>query len=229
MRWTRSTPREQYLKEYFYRSSIRQGETFRQFVVRLETTYRKLSEHGIELPAPVKGWFSHEKDELGHDSGSADPHSHLRSLKYEDVTTALSKVLPEGKCLVQPKSRDIFISEDHEGEPPEAYGIEENAAEVFEAVAEMVQEGEGDYEDALDAYETYAEIRKRMQSQKVSRGFRTAPPQHLHLTGTMQAKIQQIKDKTRCHICRQFGHWKRECPKKDKGYGKGQQTGNQKE
>ena len=60
-----------------------------------------------------------------------------------------------------------------------------------------------------------------MQSQKVARGFRTAPTPHLHLTGTMQAKIQQMKDKTRCHICRALGHWKRQCPKKDKGSGKG--------
>ena len=37
----------------------------------------------------------------------------------------------------------------------------------------------------------------------------------------MQAKIQQMKDKTRCHICRALGHWKKECPKKDKGSGKG--------
>ena len=101
---------------------------------------------------------------------------------------------------------------------------EDEAADVFEAISEMVQECEGEYEDALDAYETYAEIRKRMQSQKVARGFRTAPTPHLHLTGTMQAKIQQIKDKTRCHICRALGHWKRECPRKDKGSGKGNKS-----
>ena len=30
-----------------------------------------------------------------------------------------------------------------------------------------------------------------------------------------------MKDKTRCHICRAFGHWKKKCPKKNKGSGKG--------
>ena len=31
----------------------------------------------------------------------------------------------------------------------------------------------------------------------------------------MQARIQQLKDRTKCHICLQPEHWKRECPKKD--------------
>ncbi|CAL1167422.1 unnamed protein product [Cladocopium goreaui] len=212
---------QQYLKEYFYRCTIRQNETFRQFVVRLETTYKKLAEHGIELPPTVKGWMLMKKMNLDMTQEALILTSTSGSLKYEDVTTALTKVLPEGKCLVQVKSKDIFVTENQEDEPREVYVQEDEAADVFEAVAEMVQECEGEYEDALDAYETYAEIRKRMQSQKVARGFRTPPTPHLHLTGTMQAKIQQMKDKTRCHICRALGHWKRECPKKDKGSGKG--------
>ena len=46
-----------YLKECFYKTVIKQAETYRQFIVRLETTYRHLLSHGIQLPDEVKGWF----------------------------------------------------------------------------------------------------------------------------------------------------------------------------
>jgi hypothetical protein len=144
-------------------------------VVRLETTYKKLVEHGIDLPSTMKGWMLMKKMHLDMTQEALILTSTSGSLKYEDVTTALTKVESEGKCLVQPKSKDIFMTENTEDEPREVYVQEDEAADVFEAVAEMVQEYKGEYEDALDTYETYAEIRKRMQSQKVARGFRTAP------------------------------------------------------
>jgi hypothetical protein len=60
-----------------------------------------------------------------------------------------------------------------------------------------------------------------MQSQKMARGFKQFPQAPLHLTGTMQAKIQQLKDCTRCHICMKPGHWKRECPRKERAWTQG--------
>ena len=93
--------------------------------------------------------------------------------------------------------------------------------EVFEAVAEMMQEEDGNYKDGLENFETYSEIRKKMQSQKMARGFKQFPQAPLHLTGTMQAKIQQLKDRTRCHICMKPGHWKRECPRKERAWTQG--------
>ena len=87
---------QHYLKEYFYRCTIRQNETFRQFVVRLETTYKKLAEHGIDLPSTVKGWMLMKKMHLDMTQEALILTSTSGSLKYEDVTTALTKVLPEG-------------------------------------------------------------------------------------------------------------------------------------
>ena len=32
------------------------------------------------------------------------------------------------------------------------------------------------------------------------------------LSGTVKGKLELLKAKTTCHLCRQWGHWKRECP-----------------
>ena len=65
-----------------------------------------------------------------------------------------------------------------------------------------------------------------MQYQKNARGFRqpSSGGQDFQFNGTIRAKLQQVKQRTRCHICREFGHWKRECPKKDVASEKGKAT-----
>ena len=54
---TKQMETQTYLKEYFYKSVIKQSETYRQFVVRLETVYRHLSANNITLPDDVQGWL----------------------------------------------------------------------------------------------------------------------------------------------------------------------------
>ena len=43
------------LKEYFYQVMIKHGESYRNFMVRLDTSNKKLVEHGITLPEEVQG------------------------------------------------------------------------------------------------------------------------------------------------------------------------------
>ena len=128
--------------------------------------------------------------------------------------------MPEGKCTTNPKAKEVFIM-DSEMMAEDQFNeneVVDTSDDVFEAVADYAQDMDGDYEDALEVFETYSEIRKRMQSQKIARGVRPNQQPPLQLTGTVQARIQQLKDRTRCHICMRPGHWKRECPKKDKGF-----------
>lgn len=120
---------------------------------------------------------------------------------------ALNKVLPKGKAVQAPTAaREFFLLErtDDVEAMPESTSMQ-STDDVFEAVAENNQMHDCDYEDALDIFETYIEIRKRMQAQKVSRGFRGPMQPLLQLHGIVQARIQ-IKDKTLCHICMRLGH-----------------------
>ena len=41
-----------------------------------------------------------------------------------------------------------------------------------------------------------------------------AQPTSWSLSGTVQGRLEQLKQKTKCHICKMPGHWKRECPKR---------------
>ena len=45
------------LREFFYTVVIKPGEEFRAFIVRLETSYRLLVSHEVELPVEVRDGF----------------------------------------------------------------------------------------------------------------------------------------------------------------------------
>eukprot|EP00435_Cladocopium_sp_Y103_P023289 s3061_g5.t1 len=183
-----------YLREYFYKSVIKQGETYRQFIVRLETTYRHLTQHNITLPDEVKGWLLLKKLCLDGTQEALVLTAAGGSLKYKEITEAIYKVMPEGKCTSSTKAKDVFIHEGYQHEVERATeSLDETEDDVFEALADYAQDEGADYEDALDVYEAYQEIRKRVQTQKMARGFKSYAPPPLRLTG----------------------HWKRECPRKD--------------
>ena len=98
----------------------------------------------------------------------------MGSLKYNDITKAIYKVLPEGKRISNPKMKEVFVHdvwEEDEGHEEQGDTLDE----VFEAVAEMMQEEDGNYKDGLENFEIYSEIRKKMQSQKMARGFKQFP------------------------------------------------------
>ena len=93
----------------------------------------------------------------------------------------------------------------------------DNLEEVLEVITDPYQSG-GDEEDALDVFESYTEIRRKLMEKKKLRGF-TAPagkddPSQWRLSGTVRGKLEVLKSKTKCHYCRKTGHWKRECPEK---------------
>lgn len=131
--------------------------------------YRHLKEHGMELPAEIKGCFlclNETQEALVLTSSNG-------SLKHKDVLEAVSRVLPEGKCSVAPRAKCISTVEDgdHAGwvnTQSEVFEVTDSVNDVFEAIAEYVQDHDGDYEDGLEVFKSYSEIRRKVQSQKES-------------------------------------------------------------
>ena len=88
---------------------------------------------------------------------------------------------------------------------------------MFEAVAEQVQTA-SEYEhyedeDALDVFETYREVKRKVREKKIFRGFKPTAGQSVsgsrwQLQGSIRGKIEAIKGSTRCHLCERVGHWK---------------------
>lgn len=65
-------------------------------------------------------------------------------------------------------------------------------------------------------------MRRKLQEKKKMRGFvprdRGEDPSKWRLQGTLRGRIEVLKSKTRCHLCKKVGHWKKECPSRgDRG------------
>lgn len=85
------------LKSYFYAAPIKNQETYRNFVIRMDTGYCGLARHKVELPEPARGWILLKKLMLDSTSEALIMTSTLGSLKYTDVLAALKAVFPNGQ------------------------------------------------------------------------------------------------------------------------------------
>ena len=167
------------MKDYFYTICIKEQETYRYFITRLDTAYKALVRNGVELPDEVRGWMLLKKLALEPNSESMILTASQGSVKYVKIMQAVRNVFPHGKSLKTAKTKDIFVTEQEdyhrrggtEG-PPESDG---EPLEVMETIATQLQEAE-DYEseDALDTYETYTTVRKKMQEKKIIGVFMAA-------------------------------------------------------
>ncbi|CAE7940559.1 unnamed protein product, partial [Symbiodinium necroappetens] len=210
-----------HLQEYFYGMQIRPGETYRNLEVRVQTAYRRLQEHAIELPSEVRGWFLVRKLQLDA-AAEALIMTHTKgSLKHDEVTRAVQAIFPHGVAKnVHGRTKEVFEADEYHS----GGNTEEHINDVFQAVADQVQSAdEYDDEDALDVFETYKEVRRRVQQKKLGRGYKHDDGNQWKLSGTVKGKVELLKSKTKCHLCHERGHWKRECPRRGQG-GSGRQT-----
>lgn len=177
-----------HLQEFFYSLQIRPGETYRNLEVRMQTSYRRLQEHSLELPSEVRGWFLVRKLQL-ESSAEALIMTHTKgSLKYEEVTKAVQAIFPQGVAKnVHGKTKEVFEADDVAGHGDQ----EEHIEDVFQAVADQVQSAdEYEDEDALDVFETYKEVRKRVQQKKLGRGYKNEQGNQWKLSGTVKGKLE---------------------------------------
>ena len=211
------------LKDFFYASPIKSQESFRNYIIKLDTAYKGLVRHNVDLPAEVRGWILMRKLSLDATSEALLLTATKGSIKYDHVVKALRDVFPHGQGNPSTKSKDkeVFLADDDESKPEGGHehdGGSEEPAEVMEIVASQVQEN-SDYEseDGLEIFETYMSVRKKIQEKKIGRGYKNPVPRDektWKLEGSIRGKIELLKQKTRCHHCRRVGHWKKECPLK---------------
>jgi len=164
------------LKEYFYAATIKPNETYRNFVTRVDTAYRGLQRHKIELPDEVRGWIVLRKLALDSTSEALVMTSTKGSLKYAEVVQALKAVFPNGKgsSNIRSKDKDVFLASEERmtevdgqaGTPEEAFSVEE-PAEVMEVISNQLHEvSDYESEDALEIFETYANVRKKCRKRR---------------------------------------------------------------
>ena len=212
------------LKNYLYDLHVKPGETYLQFMARHDATIRLLKEQSIELPPPVMGFLLMKKLKLDQSQESMVLTHTKGGMDFKDVVAAVRGIFPEGKGTV--RSKEVFQADDdcqNNGHKEITMVDEENdLAEVAQMIADESQELDVDEEEALDTFETYLDVRKRLRDQKTSRGFqnsRGGPDQgQWKLSGTVKGKLV-LKARTACHVCKQKGHWKRECPHRTGGRG----------
>ena len=109
---------------------IRNGESYRQFCVRLDTTYRRLKEHSIELPSEVRGWFLLKKLAFDPYKEAMVLTASQGSLKVDEVSQAVASVFPQGKCTTTVKPKEIFMAEEFYDDSSPSDEMDE----VFEAI-----------------------------------------------------------------------------------------------
>ena len=211
------------LRTFFHELQVKPGEHYRQFVVRFEAARRKLEEQEVKLPSVVLGFFFLKKLRLEAAGEAMIMTATAGKLDYEPVEKAVRAIFPEGKGSAGRNPKDAFAAESEDREVVEAEEDEEQKA--LELLAEDIQ-GKEDYdeEEVLDAFESYVDVRRRMQEQRKNRGYFPAKaggqvrwkagPESWKLTGTVSGRVEALKSRTRCHHCKQFGHWKKECPMK---------------
>ena len=220
------------LKEFFFDVQIKQGEAMKSFITRLATSHRKLVDQGVTLPKEVQGWFLLKKMRLDSNQEAMILTTTGGSYDVNEVNKAVRAVLANVKGTAKP--RDTFTVEQraYDGTPELS-----DDEEVIQVLAADVQSRESySDEEVVEVFETYKQVRAKMQEFKKTRGYRpmgtgsdAGTREPWKLRGTISAKIEQIKSRTRCHKCGKYGHWKKECKQGASSHGAKSDSGQSKE
>lgn len=93
------------MRDNFYVIVIKEAETYRNFITRLDTAYEALARNGVELPEEVKGWMLLKKLALESTSESMVLTASQESVKYNDIVAALKMCSRQGNPRKRPRRR----------------------------------------------------------------------------------------------------------------------------
>ena len=208
-------------KNTFYGPGRKKGERLNDHALRVQSNVRELAKQGVRLPDQVQGFLLLRRANLSTQARITTLASN--SLSFGDVRKASKRYADE--FLRDPKERDA--------RGPHTVHVSQ-AKEACVAAEE--QEGDSDVETALAALAgesgtiwkkpTFQETLLAHKESRHLRGKHRGNRGHRAVTGRSSGgkpyRVEgrlNIKDlilRTRCRICREKGHWARECPDKGK-------------
>lgn len=157
------------LKNFFYDLVIKPGESYQQFLARFDAGHRKLVEQHVELPPIARGYMLIKKLKLDQKDESMLLTATKGDMSITEVIGAVRSIFPEGRGQ-SAKSKEVFqadLDEVRENDTEEVF-------EVMDTIAEDNQQRlEYEDEDILEAFESYADVRRKMAERKRARGFST--------------------------------------------------------
>ena len=211
------------LKDTFYGPDKKKSERLHDYALRVQSNVRELAKQGVRLPDKVQGFHHLHRANLGTQARIAIMTLAGNSLSFSDVRKACQRCADE--FWRDPKEHDAHMS----------HSVCVSQAKEASVTAEE-QEGDTDVETALpalnedndtDLEETdvqqillaYKESRQLRVEQRANRGHRpvtgrTSGGKPYRVEGRLN--IKELSSRTRCRICREKGHWARECPNKGK-------------
>eukprot|EP00971_Amphidinium_carterae_P338719 6476216-Amphidinium_carterae.1 len=189
-----------------YEGCKAKSESFMTYVARKSTELLDLDREGCVLPSMARGLVLVQQAKLG-DRHADDLRTWTENrFELHHVTKALIKMDTDGK---RSTSNYTSLFEEEEEEGMDAFWEEGSNATLSEGEAEVLVQ--------------YAEARRMLQQKKLNRGyFRGEGKGEGKGDGKGKGKqakgyktsLENLIARTRCALCKEKGHWKRECPKK---------------
>ena len=207
------------MEDTFFEPGRKKGERLHDYALRVQSNVRELAKKGVRLPDQAQGFLLLCRANLSTEARIAIVTLAGNILSFGDVRQACKRYAEE--FLRDPKEHDHTV---HVSQAKEASGTaeeQEGDSDVETALAAMAGENDTDLEetDVQEILLAYKESRQLRGEQWVNRGYRpvtgrTSGGKPYRVEGRLN--IKELISRTWCHICREKGHWARECPNKGK-------------
>ncbi|CAK0846977.1 unnamed protein product [Prorocentrum cordatum] len=195
--------------------AIERGETSSACTGRARTIFAKARMEGVELPSVAQGFLLLKGARLGIERRAVVLAASQRQWGFSEMSAAIRTAYP--KQMPTSQVHEVNAWEDRSATAPTASAAEATSTieedDVEAEINELLGEEDPiDEEDAIDILATWKETRTAMTKEKLQRG----------LPGRDAVGLKRLKDKVRCFLCKEIGHFSRECPKRHRSQQGGQ-------